>query len=146
MRALLLLPMAVLLTAPLPAQTTPTKAPTSTTSTTNPAPNAQNTPAPPPPTPTRAEVLRGAYGAYRANNDLLYYHLDVRVDPVAKSIAGQNTVRFRMLTDGTRIQLDLSDLLAIDTITSGTTTLKYTRDSGALFIDFPTRAQAGQHA
>ena len=25
--------------------------------------------------PTRAEVLRGEYGRYRANNDLLYYHL-----------------------------------------------------------------------
>jgi hypothetical protein len=26
-------------------------------------------------------VLRGAYGPYRENNDLVYYHLDVRVDP-----------------------------------------------------------------
>ena len=33
-------------------------------------------------TPTRANLLRGEYGPYRANNDLLYYHLDVRVDPV----------------------------------------------------------------
>ncbi len=34
------------------------------------------------PAPTRAEMLRGAYGPFRANNDLLYYHLDIRVDPV----------------------------------------------------------------
>src|ERR1700752_5267944 len=33
----------------------------------------------PPPKPTRADFLRGEYGPYRANNDLLYYHLDVRV-------------------------------------------------------------------
>ena len=43
-------------------------------------------PTPPPlpqvnPPPTRADILRGEYGRYRANNDLLYYHLDVRVDP-----------------------------------------------------------------
>ena len=31
--------------------------------------------------PTRADLLRGQYGRYRANNDLLFYHLDVRVDP-----------------------------------------------------------------
>ena len=30
---------------------------------------------------TRADVLRGEYGRYRANNDLLSYHLDIRVDP-----------------------------------------------------------------
>ena len=35
----------------------------------------------PPAKPTRANLLRGEYGPYRANNDLLYYHLDVRVDP-----------------------------------------------------------------
>ena len=33
--------------------------------------------------PTKADLLRGAYGRYRANNDLLSYHLDVRVDPAA---------------------------------------------------------------
>src|SRR6185437_13739430 len=31
--------------------------------------------------PDRSDMLRGAYGPFRANNDLLYYHLDVRVDP-----------------------------------------------------------------
>src|SRR5262245_61610327 len=49
--------------------------------------------------PTRAEVLRGEYGPYRANNDLLYYHLDIRVDPGKKFISGKNTIRFKMLQD-----------------------------------------------
>src|SRR5215475_14339961 len=34
--------------------------------------------------PTHADILRGAYGPYRANNDLLFYHLDIRVDPEKK--------------------------------------------------------------
>ena len=38
--------------------------------------------------PTRDDLLRGGYGHFRANNDLLFYHLDVRVDPEQKSIAG----------------------------------------------------------
>ena len=111
---------------------------------------AQASPAPrpsvstPTPTPTRADIFRGAYGPYRANNDLLSYHLDLRVDPVAKSIAGSNTVRFKMLADGTRIQLDLTEALAVDSITIGKQPLRYTRDSGAVFIDFPYLLKAGQ--
>jgi aminopeptidase N len=93
---------------------------------------------------TRAAILRGAYGPYRANNDLLSYHLDIRVDPVKQIISGKNTIRFRMLTDGNRIQLDLNDALQVDNILLGTTTLKYERDSGAVFIDFPETLKAGQ--
>ena len=52
--------------------------------------------------PTKDDLLRGGYGPYRANNDLLFYHLDMRVDPEAKTIAGTNTIRFRMLADGQR--------------------------------------------
>jgi hypothetical protein len=80
------------------------------------------------PAPTRAEMLRGAYGPYRANNDLLYYHLDIRVDPEKQLVSGKNTIRFRMLKDGTRIQLDLRETLQIDKILYGTTPLKYERD------------------
>ena len=58
--------------------------------------------------PSRATLLRGEYGPYRANNDLLYYHLDVRVDPEKQTISGKNTIRFRMLKDDNRIQLDLN--------------------------------------
>ena len=94
--------------------------------------------------PTRADVLRGANGPFRANNDLLYYHLDIKVDPTEKSITGKNTVRFRMLSDANRIQLDLTDQLQIDKITMGSTPLKYTRDSGAVFIDFPKTLRTGQ--
>jgi aminopeptidase N len=98
----------------------------------------------PPPAPTRAEMLRGAYGPYRANNKLIYYHLDIRVDPEKQTISGKNTIRFRMLTDGTRIQLDLFETLKVDKILYGETALKYERDSGAVFVDFPQTLRAGQ--
>ena len=94
--------------------------------------------------PTRADILRGAYGPYRANNDLLFYHLDIRVDPEKKFISGKNTIRFKMLKDDTRIQLDLTDALNIDKILFGSTPLKYERDSGAVFVDFPETLHAGR--
>jgi aminopeptidase N len=100
-------------------------------------------PSPPPP-PTHADILRGEYGPYRANNDLLFYHLDVRVDPEKKFLGGKNTIRFKMLKDGTRIQLDLHEALHIDKILLGSTALHYQRDSGAVFVDFPETLRAGR--
>jgi aminopeptidase N len=96
------------------------------------------------PLPTRYDFLRGAYGPFRANNDLLYYHLDIRVDPEKQWVSGKNTIRFKMLKDGTRIQLDLRDTLTIDKIVLGDKTLKYERDTGAVFVDFPETLHAGQ--
>jgi aminopeptidase N len=105
--------------------------------------------APPPPLPTqkpptRADVLRGEYGRYRSNNDLLFYHLDVRVDPEKKSIAGRNTIRFRMLQDDTRIQLDLYANLNVDKILLGATPLKYEREINTVYVDFPRTLKAGR--
>ena len=94
--------------------------------------------------PTKDDLLRGAYGPYRANNDLLFYHLDVRVDPEAKSIAGTNTVRFRMLADGQRIQLELTPQLNIDSIKLGEKALQYTREERTVWIDFPETLHTGQ--
>src|ERR1700748_941932 len=85
---------------------------------------------------THADLLRGSYGPYRANNDLLFYHLALRVDPEKKLITGKNEIRFKMLTDGTRIQLELFTTLKIDKVEMGKITLKYERDGGTFFVDF----------
>src|SRR5688572_15226897 len=121
---------AMALQVPIPAQTTP----------------RQTTQAVPPPAlrpPTRADILRGEYGRYRANNDLLSYALDIRVDPDKKFISGRNTVRFRMLQDDTRIQLDLYANLKVDRILLGDTPLKFEREINAVFIDFPSALRRG---
>lgn len=103
----------------------------------------------PPSAPTRANILRGEYGRYRANNDLLYYHLDVRVDPDKKFLKGHTEIRFKMLKDDNRIQLDLHEALKVDAIewvaesNRPKTELKFTRDSGAVFVDFPETLKAG---
>ncbi len=104
--------------------------------------------------PTHADILRGEYGRCRANNDLLYYHLDVRVDPEKKFLSGKTLMRFKMLTDDNRIQLDLHEALKVDKIlfSSGNKSrdqgskseLHYQRDSGAVFVDFPETLKAGK--
>jgi aminopeptidase N len=94
--------------------------------------------------PTRADILRGEYGRYRANNDLLFYRLDVRVDPGRKSITGTNTIRFKMLQDDTRIQLELYANLNVDKILLDAAPLKFTRELNTVWVDFPSTLKAGQ--
>ncbi len=94
--------------------------------------------------PQHADILRGGYGPYRSNNDLLSYHLDVRVDPDQKFISGRNSIRFKMLQDGSRIQLDLHPALAVDRILLRGSSLKYHRDAGAVFVDFPRQLRSGR--
>jgi aminopeptidase N len=94
--------------------------------------------------PTHANILRGAYGPYRANNDLLYYQLTVRVDPARKFISGKNNIRFKMLKSDTRIQLDLHPALNIGKIVFEGTPLKYEREEGAVFVDFPQTLKEGR--
>ena len=93
--------------------------------------------------PTHADLLHGSYGPYRVNNDLLSYRLNLRVDPEKKFISGSNTIRFKMLADGTRIQLELFPTLKIDKIVMGKTSLKYERDGSTFFVDFPKTLRTG---
>ena len=96
-----------------------------------------------------ADRLRGAYGPYRANNDLLYYHLDVRVDPAQRMLRGKNVIRFVMLKADTRIQLDLVptfniDKIVLDEADGKTRALKYERAaSRTVYVDFPETLKKG---
>ena len=94
--------------------------------------------------PPTSNLMRGAYGPERANNDLLHYTLDVRVDPVAKTIRGTNTIRFRMLQDGSRIQLDLTPTLQIDSVRMHGKDLKFERAGTPFFVSFPKALRSGK--
>jgi aminopeptidase N len=94
--------------------------------------------------PTRTDILRGEYGRYRANNDLLHYDLDIRVNPEKKFISGKNTIRFRMLKDDTRIQLELFSNYTIEKIVMGAQALKYERDHNTVYVDFPETLRSGR--
>jgi aminopeptidase N len=92
---------------------------------------------------TKADTLRGSYGPYRANNDIKTYKLDIQIDIARKFIMGSNTIEFAMLEDGDRIQIDLFDNLAVDSILYQGKKLGYTREYNAVFIDFPLQLEKG---
>jgi len=91
----------------------------------------------------RKMQLLGEYGRYRANNDLLHYTLTLRVNPDDASISGDNQVRFRMLADGQRIQLDLAQELSIEKVLYLGQPLKFMREEESFFIDFPRTLKKG---
>lgn len=93
---------------------------------------------------TRADSLRGSWGQWRDNNDLLYYDLNVKVDVEKKFLSGKNTIRFTMLKTDDRIQLDLFENMQIDSILWRSTKLRYSREFNAVFIDFPRKLIAGK--
>ncbi len=94
--------------------------------------------------PSARDILRGEYGRYRANNDLLHYVLDVRVDPEKKAISGTNAVKFKMLRDDTRIQLELYANYTVQAMQLAGTPLKYERVHNTLYVDFPETLKAGR--
>ncbi len=103
-----------------------------------------------PPALSGGDKLLGGYGPYRANNDLLHYSLHVRVDPEKQLISGMNAIRFRMLEDGNRIQLDLVPTFSIDGILleqvhGAPKPLTYQRVTGrTIYVDFPHTLRKGQ--
>lgn len=91
-----------------------------------------------------AERLLGEYGPYRANNDLLHYTLTVRADPATGTLSGDNQVRFRMLQDGSRIQLDLARDLSVDKVVFLGRPAVVDRQEESFFVDLPEILHKGE--
>ncbi|MCK4903592.1 MAG: M1 family metallopeptidase, partial [Candidatus Marinimicrobia bacterium] len=86
---------------------------------------------------TQADTLIGSYGKYRANNDLLFYDLEVKIDIANKFIKGKNKIQFKMLNNDNRIQIDLHESLRVDSILYNKFPLNFSRQFNSIFIDFP---------
>lgn len=86
----------------------------------------------------RKDSLRGELRPERTCFDVLYYNLNIRINPRAKRIGGYNEITFRALSESNRIQLDLFPELTITSIEWGNQLLPFTREFNAVFITFPT--------
>ena len=94
--------------------------------------------------PTRANILRGEYGPLsRQQRPALLPPRHPRRSGQEVRLSGKNAIRFRMLQDDTRIQLDLYANLTVDRILLGQTPLKYERELNAVFVDFPETLREG---
>ena len=83
---------------------------------------------------THQDTLRGSITKERAWWDLKYYHLDIKVNPADRTITGSNTVRYAVLTEYNKMQIDLQEPMQITKVTQNGKELKFERDGNAFFI------------
>ncbi len=87
-------------------------------------------------TTTRKDTLKGGLRFERTCFDVLHYDLDIIINPDEKSIVGFNEIKFKVLLNTTKIQLDLFENMQIDSIVLNSKKLKYKREFDAVFINF----------
>ncbi|MFV1968208.1 MAG: M1 family metallopeptidase [Pirellulaceae bacterium] len=83
---------------------------------------------------TLQDTLRGSITPERAWWDLTYYHLDIAVDMAERTIAGSNTVQYRVLEPGTRMQIDLQPPMQIDAVEQDGDDLEFERLGNVYYI------------
>lgn len=86
---------------------------------------------------TRKDSLQGGFSFERVCYDVQRYDLDITVNPEKKFISGSNTISFKMHQESKMIQLDLFENMKVDSIVFEGQPLKFKREFGAVFIEFP---------
>lgn len=84
---------------------------------------------------TRQDSLRGSITKERAWWDVKYYHLDIKVNPLDSTITGSNTIKYQVLQEYNRMQIDLQKPMDIYKVIQDGKTLKFTREGNAFFIE-----------
>jgi aminopeptidase N len=85
---------------------------------------------------TRKDSLQGGLRPERTSYDVLRYDLNIKIDPTSKTIVGYNDIRFKVVENTSKIQVDLFQNMTIDSIVFNKSRLTYTREYNAVFIHF----------
>ncbi len=92
---------------------------------------------------TEQDTLRGSITPERVWWDLNYYHLNIEVVPDKKYISGSNTIRYQVLENAQRMQVDLQSPLKIKKATQDGKTLKVSSNGNAHFITLEKQQKKG---
>ncbi|MCU0444357.1 MAG: M1 family metallopeptidase [Microscillaceae bacterium] len=85
---------------------------------------------------TRQDSLRGKLSPLRSCYDVVFYDLNLRVEPDKKFISGYNTIVYKAISNFNRLQIDLFENLKIEKILHQNQALKFEREGNATFVDF----------
>ena len=83
---------------------------------------------------TRQDTLRGSITKERIWWDLTYYHLDISVDPINRTIKGSNDISYTVLEPYSEIQIDLQNPLVLTKAEQDDENLEIRHDGNAHFI------------
>ena len=92
---------------------------------------------------THQDTLRGTITKERAWWDLKYYHLDIKVNPADSTISGSNTIRYQVLNEYNKMQIDLQEPLKITKVIQDGNELKYQRDGNVYYIELVVPQKSG---
>lgn len=93
---------------------------------------------------TRLDSLKGSITPERAWWDLQHYHLQVEVDPNTQTIAGQNTVQYKVVADSKRLQIDLQAPMILQKAVQNGQKLAFEREGSAHFITLNSPQTIGE--
>lgn len=83
---------------------------------------------------TRQDTLRGSITPERAWWDLVYYHLDIRVNPADSSLEGYNLIGYTVLDSKQIMQIDLQEPMNIHSVIQNGRPMPFKRDGNAWLI------------
>jgi len=86
---------------------------------------------------TYADTLRGTLLPERTWFDVIYYDLNIAVNPQEKSLSGFNDIYFKVLRSQNIMQLDLYENMKVDSIVYNGQILPFRRLHNAVMIVFP---------
>ena len=89
------------------------------------------------------DTLQGALRAERTCFDVSFYDLTVKIIPATRSIEGSNKIYFHTEFNTKKIQIDLFPEFTITNILWNGKSLDFSRNYGAVFIDFGEELKAG---
>jgi aminopeptidase N len=93
---------------------------------------------------TRQDTLRGSITPERVWWDLIYYHLDIVVNPSDSTISGTNTVTYKVVKQSGRMQIDLQEPMKLTSATIDNRQLKYTREGNVYWIEIGEKQVTGK--
>jgi aminopeptidase N len=93
---------------------------------------------------TRQDTLRGSITPERAWWDLVYYHLDIAVNPSDSTIKGFNTVTYRVLKPYGVMQIDLQEPMKLTGAEMNGKNLDYKREGKVYWIQMPAGQEIGK--
>ena len=92
---------------------------------------------------TKQDTLRGSITPERAWWDVVCYRVAINTDYEKKSIEGKCEIQFRVLKEGTRMQVDLQQPMTISRAYNETGQLNFTREGNVYYLNFPKSPTKG---
>lgn len=90
---------------------------------------------------TRQDTLRGSITPERKWWDLVYYHLNVTVNPADSTLKGSNTILYKVVDAGKRMQIDLQNPMKITSVRQNNKELLFTREGNVYWIELAEKQE-----